>query len=360
MDPTPITLKQFVAYLSVLVREATWIVPNVAREVRRWREAALTIPNDVLRCDAVTTLERERLNVEGAALFAVLSRKRSRPLVELLVAYQVALDYLDTVTERPSPDSLEHGAQLHLALWEALDPAKPMSEYFLHRPGEDDGGYLRQLVECCRSACDRLPSYHAVRAPAVCAGRRLAVQVLNHEPAGQQRDRLLGAWAAQEFPSETESTWFELTAAASSTLGLYALLGIAADATVKDAVVCAIDSAYHPWICMACTLLDCFVDQLDDEVTGDHNYLDHYADHKISRDRLLEVVNRAAGEARALPRGMRHATITTAMIAMYLSHTNARTTRLRKEAEDLLSASGSLTRMSLPMLRGMRSAHARL
>jgi tetraprenyl-beta-curcumene synthase len=355
-NPTPLTVSQVGALLAVATRELTWVLPNVAREVRSWQQRALQIPDAQLREDALTTLTRERLNSEGAALFTVLPRRRDPELLRLVVAYQVLLDYLDTISERPAPDPLANGHQLHQALSEALDPFGPVSDYYEHHPSRDDGGYLQALIEACRCGCLTLPGFARVRARAMQAGRRAAVQILNHDPIPDRRDAALAAWAAREFADESDVSWFELTAAASSSLWIHALLALAADPAVSDQDLVQAESAYLPWICAASTLLDSFVDQADDAATGNHNYLEHYVNAEMAGGRLREIVYQSAARARGLRRGTRHALIATGMVAMYLSKDCASEGELRPIGEGILLAAGSLPRAQLPIMSAMRAA----
>src|SRR5215203_6043755 len=78
------------------------VFPQARRELARWRRIAEAIPDDELRGLALTTLEEESGLAEGAAIFATLAPRRHRDaLVRLLVAWQVAYDFLDTLDERP-------------------------------------------------------------------------------------------------------------------------------------------------------------------------------------------------------------------------------------------------------------------
>ncbi len=339
------------------MREVTWVIPSVVREVTGWQGRASMIPDPTLHALALQTLRNERLNAEGAALFSVLSRRRSRPLVRLLVAFQIALDYLDSISEHLSPEALPHGFQLHRALVEAVDPYGPISDYYLHRPWLDDGGYLTALVMACREGCAALAGYSRVRCRVLRASRRLAVQVINHDAVPAHRDAALVAWAADEYPPPTTASWFELTAAASSTLNLFALLALAADPSVGESDLAEVEAAYDPWICAACTFLDSFVDQADDTATGNHSYIAHYPSPQAARERLCEIVHESACRARALRRGTRHALIATGMVAMYLSKDCAREPPLRDDACAILRAAGSLPRVQLPIMRIMRRLH---
>lgn len=356
-DPTPLGPRQIGALLAVSARELTWVLPNVAREVRGWREHALRIPDPALRADALATLKRERLNTEGAALFAILPRRRDRKLLRLLVAYQITLDYLDSISERPSPDPLANGRQLHLALVEALDPAGPISDYYRHHPAHEDAGYLRTLVQTCRDLCLALPGYDRVRALAERSAQHGTVQILNHDPDPTRRARALAAWARRELPSDTDASWFELTACASSSLWILALLALAADPATSAEDLDEAAAVYVPWVCAASTLLDAYVDQTDDAATGNHNYLVHYSSADLAVERLAEIVRRSASGARLLRRGPRHALITTGMVAMYLSKGAAREPRLREGTRVIMRAAGSLPRVQLPIMRALRILH---
>lgn len=339
------------------MRELTWVLPSVAREVRTWREHALNIPDPQLREDAISTLERERLNTEGAALFAILPRRRNRALLRLLVAYQVTLDYLDSISERPCLDPLANGRQLHLALTEALDPTTPISDYYRYHPAHEDGGYLCTLVQTCRELCCALPGYQRVRPLIERSARHCTVQIVNHDPDSSRRDLALAAWAGREFPHEAEAAWFELTAGASSSMWTLALLALAADGdAILDEDINAARAVYVPWVCAASTLLDAFVDQIDDAATGNHNYLVHYPTTDAAVERLAEIVWRSASGARLLRRGTRHALITTGMVAMYLSKDVARNADLRDGTEAIMRAAGSLPRVQLPIMRVLRAA----
>ncbi|HEV7773423.1 MAG TPA: DUF2600 family protein [Conexibacter sp.] len=354
-DPTPLGARQMAALVAVAVRELTWVIPNVTREVRRWHAVALHVPQLALRDDATLTLERERLNTEGASLFAILPRRRNVELLRVLAAYQITLDYLDTISERPSDDSLGNGRQLHLALTEAVDPGGPISDYYRLHPQREDVGYLRGLVELCRANCTRLPSFERVRARALHSAHLGTVQVPNHDPCQTRREAGLRAWVERELPGESELSWFELTAAASSSLWTLALLSLAADPHLQEDDVIEAEAVYFPWINAASTLLDAFVDQRSDREEGNHSYVEHYDSPSEMVERLCEIVYRSVHGARQLRNGERHALIATGMVSMYLSKESARSPELRQATRRIAQVAGSLPRVQLPIMRTMRA-----
>jgi tetraprenyl-beta-curcumene synthase len=308
-----------------------------------------------LSADAHANLHASRLNTEGAALFAVLPRRRHKPLIRVLIAYQTALDYLDTLSEHPGPEQRENGILLHRALAESLDPGGPISDHYRHHPWQDDGGYLRTLVEVGQVSCAALPAYGRVRQRAIASAERMTVQSINHEPRSDVRIAELKAWAARRFPGGDELAWFEWTAASCSSLSTFALLALAADPDLCEEDIAEADAVYFPWICAASTLLDAFVDQPADRLEGNHSYVEHYDSPSEMVERLCEIVHRSTYGARRLRNGERHALIVTGMVSMYLSKASARSPELRAASRRIARAAGSLPRIQLPIMRTMRA-----
>ncbi|MDO8185802.1 DUF2600 family protein [Conexibacter sp. JD483] len=356
MSPTTLTPAQLGAFCAVAWRELTWTLPRVRREVARWRTRALAIPDPSLRFDAVESLRSERLNLEGAALFTCLPRWRDLRLLRLTVAYQVALDYLDRISERHTPDPIANGRQLNRALLHALDPDAALTDYYRHHPWHDDGGYLAAIVAYCQHECQRLPTYPRIKPHILAAARRIDVQIFNHDPNPARRDAALAAFAAQTYPDLHEPAWFELTAAASSTVGVHALLALAADPETTEADVIATDRAYAFSICAASTLLDSLVDEREDATTGDHSYIGHYPSAAEAIDRICAIVTQSRDEAAALRQGRRHALIAGGIVAMYLSKDDAYRPDIRDRVGRILRAAGPLPTLQRPIMRTLRLA----
>ena len=335
-------------------RELVWGRAAVSREIRRWRTAAEQIPDPRLRADALDVLRRKRGNTDGAALFWTLTRRRDPRLLQLLVAHEVIWDFLDNVSERGAHAGQRNGRQLHLAIVESLDPSRPISDYYRYHPWRDDGGYLRGLVEACRSGVERLPSYRVVRGAAIREARRAAVQSINHEPEALRRDRALRAWARREYPGHRSVCWFELSAAASAPLVIYALLALAATPGTSGRDVADAYAVYFPWVSLAVVMLDSYADQHEDAADGAHSYFAHYASNEQAVARLRESIAESARGALCLPNGERHAVLVACMTAMYLSKDSARSPELEATTREIVRAGGSLTRLLLPILRTWR------
>jgi tetraprenyl-beta-curcumene synthase len=333
-------------------------LPVVSREVRVWRTVASGIPDAQVRTNALSSLARKRGHTDGAALFGILPRGRSVNLLRLLVAYEIMWDFLDSANESGAAAGQANGKQLHLALIEALDPGRPISDYYRYHPWREDGGYLRALVNVCREGCELLPSYAHVRALVVREAGRAQVLAMNHDLDPACRDASLREWAGAEFPDGHEATWFELTGAASASLTIHVLLALSAEAGGTELELASAQRAYFPWISAATTMLDSYVDQAEDEVNGDHSYVAHYCTSAYAARRIRRLVGRCFEETGALPDAERHALIVACMVAMYLSKDSAHTGAMRETTMSLVNAGGSLTRLLLPILRLWRIAYA--
>ncbi len=356
-DASRISIRQIGALVGAVVRELCWGLSAVSREVEVWHRRAAAIPDRVIREDALSALESKRGNIDGAALFWTIPNKRRPQLLRLLVTYEIMCDFLDSVSERGAGAGLANGRQLHLAFTEALDPDVPISDYYLHHPWREDGGYLRLLVELCRLACALLPSYAAVLSTLIRAAGLATVQGINHELDPRLRDLTLREWTAREFPGRTDLAWYELTGAASTWISVFALLALAAEPGRRPSEAAQTYSAYF-WVCLAATVLDSYVDEAEDIANGDHSYFGHYPSKEHGVRRAGEIVGRATGEMHTLRHSERHTVIVGCMAALYLSKDSALVPELRDTSRMLLHSGGSLARLLGPVLRAWRVAYS--
>lgn len=294
------------------------------------------------REDALDAVIRKRDNVEGAALFSILPKRRDRRLLRLLVAYQVMWDFLDSVSERGAYAGQANGLQLHRALTEALNPDAPISDYYRYHPSKNDDGFLLSLVDTCRRICIELPSYRQVSDLILDGVARCVIQSLNHEPDPQKRNTLLRRWAESNFPDASGLDWFELTAAASAFMP-HALLALAADPDRDRCELIAVDAAYFPWISLAVSMLDSYVDQAKDTANNEHSYISHYASKTLALARMTMIIRKAILQTQRLPNGRRHVVLAASMVGMYLSKKSANTPGLRAQTRVLVRAGGPLT-----------------
>ncbi len=357
-NPAPLSPRQLQALIRAVARELRWGLPLVASEVGAWRGRALTIPDPQIRGAALNSIAHKRGNIDGAALFWTLPNARHPRLLKLLAAYEMICDYLDSTNEPPLAADPANGRQLHRSLIEALDPDRPTTEHYRHHPWHEDNGYLRALVQACRARSTTLPANAQARKLLIAEATRFEIIAINHDTLQARRETAHKRWAAREFPNPGEASWFELTAAATASLTIHALLALSAEPAGNPDSIGRAQRAYSPWVTLSTTMLDHLVDQAEDEQNGDHSYIAYYPTSEAATRRVGELVSRCLTEAHALEHGERHTLIAACMIAMYLSKDSARTPDMRTTTRELTAAAGTLTHLLVPILRLWRIVYA--
>ncbi len=340
------------------VRYWSTVAPLVRAHLSRLERRAGEIPDPVLQRLASSKLRAERFNVELAATLATTApRAHRRSAVEAIVALQVMYDYLDLLTEQPSPDALPDGRRLYGALHDALTPdTRPDGDYYRHHPRSDDGGYLQELVGTARCAFAQLPAGAAVAETARrSAGRCVEAQVLSHAAARSKPGSTdpgvaeLERWARREAAG-TALQWPEyLAGAAASVIAVHALIAAAADrrTTPRDAE--AIAAVYLS--IGALTMLDSLVDRQEDIDTGELGFLRWYESAEQMARRLASVAAHATARARPLPNAAHHIMTLVGVVAYYASAPTARsavalpvTAHMRSELRPLIAPTLALMR----------------
>jgi tetraprenyl-beta-curcumene synthase len=345
------------------VQRTYWlgIYPQARRELAAWERCASGMPEGRLREHALGKLTAERLNAEGAALFAVLAPRTQRQrVVRLLVAYQVLYDFLDAVNEDRAWAELRSGLHLHRALTDALRPDRPLSDQYPHEPGlrgTADGGYVRALTQVCRRIVRTLPA--APRSAHVLehAGERCA-QAQSHTHAMLvSGDSGLIDWSVRRAGDHSDQPWWELAAAGVSSLAIHALLACAADpaTTTEDAV--KLDGAYFPAICALSTLLDSVADYYYDAGTDNHSFVARYRDGDHAAERLVAIAADAAERIKPLRKSRTHAVILAGIVAYYLSCASVREGFPAAAGDSLMRDIGPLVAPMCAAMRVRRHAH---
>ena len=275
------------------------VFPIVRRELRRLRIEASRIPDPTLRRLALETQEAKWANLEGAAVFAAFVSPAYRyPVARLLVGYQAAFDYADTLMEQPSDAPAANARQLHAALVAILEPGRPHPDYYCHHACSHDGGYLVRLVDGCRAVVAQLPAYQPVATKVIESAQR-GVEYQCRISLSTEKDRpALSRWATQAMPYQS-LRWWETWASCGSSLETLALLAAAADPTTNDCHAHAIGALYWPWAGALHGLLDCLIDHADDTANSRPNLLDLYASSHETAERMgfltAEAVRLATG-----------------------------------------------------------------
>lgn len=260
----------------LLRRYIVLVLPAVRCQLSRWQHRAKNCNDPVLKQQACSSISRKTFHCQGGAVFAATQARYYRKiLITLIVAYQTICDYLDNLCDRAGCYDLQAFRQLHQVLIDALTPGNIPQDYYAFYPHKDDGGYLNQLLYCCQQCIEQLPSYDKVYSHVLWfASCYIDLQVYKHIDTAVREEALM-KWAL-ENNDNPEIKWQEFSAAAGSTLGIFALFELAChpDTTEEDSQ--KIRDDYFPWICGFHILLDYFIDQEEDVAGGDLNFTFYY------------------------------------------------------------------------------------
>lgn len=335
------------------------VAPATGRELRRWEARADGIPDTGLRALALSKLHEEHFNAQVATTLATLvPRERRAAAVRALVALEVAYDYLDALTERPSEDPLQRSFDLFASFTGALEIEAPGGEGAgagAPSPAVNDGGYLEALADAVRVELSGLPSWPRVAPVAQVAAARTAEAQARLHAAALLGDDQLAEWGAP-LAERAGLGWREfLAGAAASVLACHALIVAAADPASSTADAERLDGFYLR-LCALSTLLDALVDRERDRRAGADSLLRFYPD----RGELIDAVCSLASDARALaeglPDGPHHLMVMVGVVSYYLSAPGAREAFAAPVGSALRRELSPLIFPTLAVLRAWRAA----
>lgn len=352
-------------------------VPLVDRELARWMSVLERCPEPELKKQGLASIRHKRFHAVGGSVYGIDPRPQVG-LVSLIVAYQTISDYLDNLCDRAGVGDGRAFRRLHQAMLDAmtpldaaippgLDAAIPLGndsdpndsrqvDYYAFYPHKSDGGYLQSLVQECRRQVSLLPAY----APAQVGIRRFGrlygdLQVYKHVRE-QERTALLTTWFRREGCGLDDVFWWEFAAACGSTLGIFALLNLAARQDSSKDLAMRVSRAYFPWVCGLHILLDYFIDQEEDVRGGDLNFVSFYKDPEECKRRLGYFLERALRCTADLPRAGFHQGVVRGLLALYLSDPKVETNALGETATSLLEKAGPDARAMWKACRFLRGA----
>jgi tetraprenyl-beta-curcumene synthase len=324
---------------------ASAVLPRIGHERGRWAARAAQISDPVLREQALDALREKSANVDATGVFATLSPRRHRPtVVRAGAALQIAVDYLDTLSEDIAPADPKDGLRMQRALLAAVTAVDPPVKLSGVHPGSDDGGYLGELISDCARAIAALPRIAECRTPLRTAVKRCAEgQAYTHAAAGGD-SRALQGWA-EGLATVDDCAWWEVAAGASSSVAAHALIALAADERATAADAERVDAAYFPSIGALTVLLDDLVDLEEDVAVGEHNYIPYYDDDRAAAERLGSIAEQARAAIAPLPRSGRHEAILAGVAGFYLAQPAARAPRWATARRRLLDSLGAPVRV---------------
>ncbi|GAB1543855.1 tetraprenyl-beta-curcumene synthase family protein [Scytonema sp. NUACC21] len=318
------------------------VLPLVHNYLDEWKKRASQIPNLELRKQALMSIETKTFHCEGGAIYGLLAKNNIHEVISFIVAYQTISDYLDNLCDRSTSLDPEDFQALHESMFHALTPGKEGVDYYRFRKDREDGGYLKQLVKTCQDVLEKLPGYPKISlALYELAKYYCELQVHKHVQIEERVPRLK-AWFESHQDNLPEMSWYEFSACAGSTLGIFCLIAYASHENCSKNLIQQIKNAYFPWVQGLHILLDYLIDQEEDRQGGDLNFCFYYKNKNEMTKRFTHFVKKANESVTQLPHTNFHQMINQALIGIYVADEKVRSQKeVQGMGKHLLRLGGS-------------------
>lgn len=299
------------------------VFPEVKKELHLWAGIWKNSKEETLSRLAMDSISDKSFHALGGSVYALYPGADFTKSIEFIVSLQTISDYLDNLCDRAGVENESAFRQLHLSMLDAVDPERDTRDYYKFYPYKNDHGYLKKLVEKCRTHIKGIPSYGLV----INYMKKYIhlysdLQTYKHL-SEKNREGYLKTWADYYINQYPGISWWEFSAASGSTLGIFVMFAAAFNYSLTVEQVKALDSAYFPWICGLHILLDYYIDAQEDMQMGDLNFTYYYNNLKHCEERLGFFVEKSLIECRKLKYPEFHITVLKGLLAMYLSDPKA-------------------------------------
>lgn len=299
------------------------VFPLVKKELNDWQDRAQAIPDPVLSQQALASIDKKGFHSQGGCIFTLYNGSIHISLLCFIVALQTISDYLDNLCDRAGVEDHRAFLQLHKAILHSLNPHEEIEDYYAFYPHKDDGGYLQFLVLSCRSYIKNLPGYSLIQEELTLFGKLYGqMQSLKHVHLSH-REQMLINWARPYLSIYPHISVWEFSAAAGSTLAIFFLCTLAENKSLTKTEVTESMTVYFPWVCGLHILLDYFIDEKEDSIEGDLNFVSCYRNEAEKKERLQYFLSQSMEGVFSLPNAAFHQIVIEGLLAMYLSDPKA-------------------------------------
>ncbi|WP_129599641.1 tetraprenyl-beta-curcumene synthase family protein [Anaerophilus nitritogenes] len=295
------------------------VFPQVKNELSYWKDYAQNIPDPILCRQAVESIQNKSFHAQGGCIYSLYTNKINTDLIRFIVALQTISDYLDNLCDRAGIEDEKAFYTLHQAILDALTPNEYFCDYYSEYPYKNDGGYLFSLVHTCKLYIKTLPSYSLIEEKVLSLAKLYSQMQSYKHISLSKREEKMKAWSHPYLCKYKDLSTWEFSAAAGSTLCIFLLCTLAQNKNLNTDTIDATMDAYFPWICGFHILLDYFIDQREDELSGDLNFVSFYKNEDYKKNRILYFLKHSYKKSQYLENPIFHMTIIEGLISMYLS-----------------------------------------
>jgi tetraprenyl-beta-curcumene synthase len=330
--------------ISLMSRVYRKIIPAVHQELGVWKSRAEKIPNPELRSQALASIEHKTFHCEGGAILALTANEDYKKAVKFIVAYQTISDYLDNLCDRSTSLDPNDFAALHESMSDAISLGAVEKNYYRFREDQNDGNYLNDLSETCRSILRELQHYDLIKDHLLELCRYYCDLQIHKHVVLEERVPRLESWFKHYQNKLPEMEWYEFSACSGSTLGIFCLISYALREDFKAGDAENIRKGYFPYIQGLHILLDYFIDQEEDRAGGDLNFCFYYENQEKLFSRLKHFVIEADRHTEYLPHKKFHQLINRGLLGIYLSDRKVRKQKnVRKLAKEIIKVGGIIS-----------------
>ncbi|MCA1032457.1 tetraprenyl-beta-curcumene synthase family protein [Bacillus timonensis] len=332
------------------------VIPIVHKELAYWKQRAEEIPDAELRKQALASISTKTFHCEGGAIMAILAGKHINECIRFIVAYQTISDYLDNLCDRSNSLDPNDFRALHESMPQALNFGEKVN-YYRERDDQNDGGYLHELVQTCQDVLKKVVHYDKISEHIIeLANFYCDLQVHKHVHIEKRVERLEN-WFSGHKDKLPDMTWYEFSACAGSTLGIFCLVSYSFNDEFSEEMLLKLKKGYFPYIQGLHILLDYFIDQDEDQIGGDLNFCFFYENEKEMEKRLIHFVEQADKHINGLPNEEFHRLINRGLLGIYLSDEKMKRHKQSHLAKRMVRLGGKTTRffyLNGKLYRGMQ------
>ncbi len=318
------------------------IFPVVHRELTGWQAKAEKIPNEELRTQALASIAHKTFHCEGGSILALAAGAGKEDVIRFIVAYQTISDYLDNLCDRSTSLDPDDFALLHQSMKDALNPESSTQNYYDLREDQDDGGYLIDLVHTCQSILVKLEHYRYIEPylKKLCS-YYCDLQIHKHVKWDERVHRLETWYSQNKHELPEDLTWYEFSACAGSTLGIFCLVSYAYRPEFTEQMARDIYDSYFPYVQGLHIMLDYFIDQEEDRLGNDLNFCFYYDTEEQMIERLSYFVEQANEDVMKIPDSKFHRMINQGLMGIYLADSKVKSQKaVRQYTRNLLKLAG--------------------
>lgn len=320
------------------------IFPAVKHELDYWKRRASEIPDQELRTQALASIESKRFHCQGGAVYALSADARWTEAIQFIVAYQTISDYLDNLCDRSTSLDPDDFRLLHQSMIDSLVPGGSIKDYYGLRGQPDDGSYLEDLVRTCQKTISTLDNYDEIQDYLLLLNQLYCdLQVYKHVRLDERIPRLQ-KWYTEKLEDRSNLSWYEFSAAAGSTLGIFCIVSYSMGRRVTAELAERIWHGYFPYMQGLHILLDYYIDQQEDIEERDLNFCSFFDNDTHLKRRFTFFIEQAKKHVQNLPDHRFHEMIQQGLIGLYLGDPKVKKLNGGTEtAEQLLRISGGNT-----------------